>query len=397
MPQNTLIIGASQAGIELASSLRELNPEDGITLVGAETFAPYQRPPLSKSLHSHDSVPPRMQLRLPAFFDAQRIALHLGERIVEVDLSRGQAVSSSGGVFHFSGLALTVGARARKLAVPGSNLGGITYLRGYADAVSLGSRMETAREVVVIGAGLIGVEFAALAKRCGRTVKIVEMGDGVMRRVASPTVSRMIRDTHASTGIEMMFNTTVVAFHGRAGRVERLTLSDGSEIPADIVLIGIGSDPRTELAAGMGLECRNGVVVDARAMTSAAGVVAAGDCTVVRPSVPNGLYRRFESVSNAIGQAKVAAASLSGKSIPRTGTPWFWSDQGILRLQAAGNIEDATRQEVEARAGDQRLIVRHYREQALVAVECVNCPGEFIAARRQLDAVVESAAVSAVA
>lgn len=385
MTQKILIIGASHAGIQLAASLRERSVADEIVIVGGEPFPPYQRPPLSKSFHSESAFPAALQLRLPAFFSAQRIALRVGDPIVAVDHDSRQARTDAGHVVGYSKLALAVGARARRLGVPGADFDGVMYLRTYADALNIGRRMPRAGNVVIIGAGLIGMEFAALAVKQGKSVTVVEVAANIMQRVASTAISQFMHDAHVASGIRVLLGRSVSEIVGTSGAVRGVMLDDGTELAADVVIAGIGSEPRTELAEAIGLECANGILVDDHARTSVNDIVAVGDCTSQRHPQREGEVRRFESVSNAVRQAMIAAATINDGLRPRTGTPWFWSDQGTLRLQTAGLLDRADKQTIETSADGNRLIVRHYRDGQPVAIECVNCPGEFLAARRQLD------------
>lgn len=393
MAQKILIVGASQAGIQLATSLRERSADDEIVLIGDEPFAPYHRPPLSKLLHSRSAVPSELLLRLPAFFSTQRITLHTDDPVVSVDHDRRQARTRSGRLFEYSKLALTVGAGARRLAVPGAGPDGIMYLRTYADALAIGRKMAGAARIVVIGAGLIGMEFAGLAARQGKSVTVVEIGSAILQRVAGAAISQFVQKAHAANGVGFRFGRTVHEICGMENGPRRVVLDDGTELIADIIVAGIGSQPRTELAEAMGLACLGGILVDEGGRTSIDGIVAAGDCAAQRLSHHAGEATRFESVSNAINQARIAAATLHGERLQRTSAHWFWSDQGECKLQFAGSFREADKHTIEADADGRRLVVRHYKDGQLVALECVNAPGEFLAARRNLDRSIVSRAV----
>jgi 3-phenylpropionate/trans-cinnamate dioxygenase ferredoxin reductase subunit len=388
MPAGTLVIGASQAGLQLAVSLRETGYAQPITLVGAELHAPYQRPPLSKAyLHGNVELE-QLWLRTPEFLAAQGITMVTGERIETADLHSGgpsgTATTASGRVLSFDRLALTVGARPRRLTVPGANLDGVTYLRTADDATALRELQSDAESVVVIGGGFIGLEAAAVARAQGKSVTLVEAADRLIGRAVAPVVSDFYRDAHLRRGVDIRLGAQVVSLGGKHNRVQAVALSDGSRIPADVVIVGIGIEPRTELARELGLESAGGIVVDRYARTSNPTVVAAGDCTV-QPHPLTGEGRvRLESVQNAISQAKTAAATLAGLRVPNDAVPWFWSDQYDLKLQiaglSAGHDEYVVRGDIDGEA----FSVLYYRDGALLAVDAVNTPGDYMAVRKAL-------------
>ncbi len=388
MAAGTLVIGASQAGLQLAVSLREAGDTDPITLVGAEPHAPYQRPPLSKAYLHGNAELEQLWLRTPEFLAGQGITLVTGERVETVDLYAGgppgTARTAAGRVLDFDRLALTVGARPRRLTVPGANLDGVRYLRTADEATALRELQSDAESVVVIGGGFIGLEAAAVARTQGKSVTVVEAADRLIGRAVAPVVSDFYRDAHVRRGVDVRLGAQVVSLGGEHNRVRAVQLSDGSRIPADLVIVGIGIQPCTELARQLDLESAGGIVVDRYARTSNPTVVAAGDCTV-QPHPLTGQGRvRLESVQNAISQAKTAAATLAGLRVPNEAVPWFWSDQYDLKLQiaglSAGHDQYVTRGDI---AGD-RFSVLYYRDGALLAVDAVNTPGDYMAVRKAL-------------
>lgn len=388
----TLIVGASQAGLQLAVSLRQFGDTAPITLVGAELQPPYQRPPLSKEFLTGGADLGTLALRTPAFYPDAGIDLVCGERITELALSRsgpagsGVAATAAGRSLPFDRLALTVGARPRRLNLPGAQLDGICLLRSHADAADLRRRLESAARVVVVGGGFIGLEAAAAARALGRpSVTVVEAADRLMARAVAPVVSDFYRGAHQRRGTDVRLSAAVAAFEGdRAGRVTGVRLADGTVLPADLVLVGAGVLPRTELAEQLGLLCDGGIVVDSRARTSEPTVVAAGDCTV-RPHPLTGQGRvRLESVQNAVAQAQVAAATLLGRPGEVTSVPWFWSYQGDLKLQIAGLSAGYDDFVVRGEPGDERFSVLYYRQGSLLAVDAVNRPADYMAVRKAL-------------
>jgi 3-phenylpropionate/trans-cinnamate dioxygenase ferredoxin reductase component len=405
MAAGTLIIGASQAGLQLAVSLRDAGNTEPITLVGAEPHVPYQRPPLSKAYLHGNAELEQLWLRAPEFLAGQDITLVTGERVEMVALYSGgppgTARTASGRVLDFDRLALTVGARPRRLSVPGAQLDGVTYLRTADDASLLRALQSDAEAVVVIGGGFIGLEAAAVARTQGKRVTVVEAADRLIGRAVAPVVSEFYRDAHVGRGVDVRLGAQVVSLGGKHNRVQAVQLSDGSRIPADLVIVGIGIEPCTELARQLHLESAGGIVVDRYARTSNPTVVAAGDCTV-QPHPLTGQGRvRLESVQNAISQAKTAAATLAGLRVPNDAAPWFWSDQYDLKLQIAGLSAGHDEYVVRGDIAGEAFSVLYYRDGALLAVDAVNTPRDYMAVRKALSQgatiSAEAAADSAVA
>ena len=387
MTAGTVIVGASQAGLQLAISLRELGDTAPITLVGAELHAPYQRPPLSKEFLTGASSRDALAFRTPAFYEEAGIDLVLGERVTDLALSQagsGSATTASGRELAFDRLALTVGARPRRLDVPGAELDGISYLRDVDDAEQLQSRLNAAVHVVVVGGGFIGLEAAAVARAHGKQVTVIEAADRLVARAVAPVTSGFYLRAHERRGTTVLLSTGVAGFRGEDGAVRAVVLADGRELPADLVVVGVGVAPRTELAERIGLECDGGIVVDACARTSEPSVVAAGDCTVL-PHPLTGVGRvRLESVQSAVAQAGVAAATLLGQTVETRTVPWFWSNQGDLRLQIAGLSTGYDHYVVRGEPDSEKFSVLYYREDELLAVDAVNNPVDYMVVRKAL-------------
>lgn len=379
----TLVVGAGQAGVQLAVSLRESGDTMPITLMGAEPQLPYQRPPLSKGYLSGDTDADRLALRTAAFYADRGIELVTGERITGLDT--GRAVTDCGREIAFDRLGLTVGARVRRLRVPGAALDGVHHLRDLADADRLRTALAGTGPVVVVGGGFIGLEAASVARAHGRPVTVVEATDRLLGRAVAPVVSAFYAGAHARRGVRVLLDTGVTALDGTAGRVRSVHLTDGGELPAALVLVGIGVEPRTELATGLGLDCPGGVPVDLDARTALPSVVAAGDCTL-QPHPTGGGHApvRVESVQNAVHQATVAAATLAGVARPAPEVPWFWSDQADLKLQIAGLAAGADEIVVRGDPAAERFAALHYRDGRLQAVDAVNSPADFLVVRRAL-------------
>lgn len=389
MSAGTLVVGASQAGLQLAVSLRELGYTAPITLIGEEPHAPYQRPPLSKDFLGGTAGPETLAFRTPAFYLEAGIDLVCGEQVTDVTLASdasatGIAGTASGRELPFERLALTVGASARRLTVPGADLAGICYLRGVDDATMLRAQLTGAARVVVVGGGFIGLEAAAVARSFGASVTVVEATDRLIGRAVAPVVSEFYRGAHERRGTAVLTCATVTAFRAAEGRVAAVLLSDGTELPADLVVVGVGVIPRTELAEKLGLECDGGIVVDARARTSEPTVVAAGDCTVLPHPLTGEGRVRLESVNSAVSQATAAAATLVGVPDRAPNVPWFWSNQGDLRLQIAGLSTGYDDFVVRGEPDSEKFAVLYYRAGRLLAVDAVNSPPDYMVVRKAL-------------
>lgn len=383
----TLIIGASQAGLQVATTLRELGDDTPITLIGSETHLPYQRPPLSKAYLAGKVELEGLIFRGEEWYRDNAIDLVLGEKITEVippsDDRPGVAITAAGRQFEVGRLALTVGGRARRIAVPGSDLDGVCYLRHLDDAGALRSRLDSAQNVVVIGGGFIGLEAAAGARTAGKGVTVVDVADRLLARAVAPVVSEFYLEAHRRRGTEVLLGTGIEQIIGADGHVTGVKLASGQTLPADLVLVGVGLQPRTELAEQMGLDVDGGIVVDSDARTSHPAVVAAGDCTVINH--PDHGSLRLESVQNAVAQAKVAAATLLGVVPPTAGIPWFWSDQADLKLQVAGLNSGYDDVVVRGEPGSESFSALYYRAGQLISTDSVNAPRDYMAVRKILE------------
>lgn len=384
----TLVVGASQAGVQLAVSLRDAGDTAPITLIGDELYAPYQRPPLSKAFLNGKAEVQDFLLRSAEFLKDRDITLVTGERVESIELVEGgpagSALTTSGQVFAFDRLALTVGARPRRLEVPGADLRGVMYLRTADDAAMLRHLQVDAESVVVVGGGFIGLEAAAVARSQGKSVTVLEAADRLVGRAVAPVVSEFYRGAHQRRGVDVRLGAEVLSLHGFQGHVRAVQLSDGERVPADLVIVGIGVEPRTKLARQLGLDLAGGIVVDEYARTSNPTVVAAGDCAVApNPLTGEGLVR-LESVQNAVSQAKTAAATLVGRLEPNSAVPWFWSDQYDLKLQIAGLSSGYDRHVVRGDIDSESFSVLYFRDGELLAVDAVNAGADYMAVRKAL-------------
>ncbi|MFC9355097.1 NAD(P)/FAD-dependent oxidoreductase [Rhodococcus sp. NPDC057014] len=385
MTGGVLVVGASHAGVQLASTLRENGYSGPVTVVGAEPHAPYQRPPLSKAFLKGRISADALVLRTPDYYRDKDITVATGTRIVDVDLDRGRARADTGVEFAFDKLALTTGARVRRPRVPGADLPGVHYLQSLTDARALADRLPQTDRVVIVGGGFIGLEAAATARTWASSVVVVEAQDRLAARAVDPIVSGFLLDAHRRRGTDVRLGRTVVEIDGSNDGVTGVLLDNGERVPADLVLVGIGVQPRTELAELLGIEIRQqAIVVDRHHRTSEDRVVAAGDCTLApNPLRPDQLVR-LESVQNAVDQARTAAATLMDRDEPYCSVPWFWSDQGDVKLQMAGLSDGHDEVVVRGSQTDERFSVLYYRAGRLVAGTSVNCAPDYIAVRKAL-------------
>ena len=380
---DVVIVGAGQAGFQLAASLRDKGHAGRVVLVGDEPGVPYQRPPLSKAYLSGSLPGERLALRPQAFYDKHGIELVSG-RVVAIDRDRHRVALADERELEYGHLVLATGTRNRELPVPGSKLDGVLGLRTRADADALRERLDRARNVVVIGGGFIGLEFAASTAKLGLSVTVLEAADRLMRRAVSPAVSRHYRDLHERQGTRVLLDGSVVGLHGDH-EVRGVELADGTVLPADLVVVGIGVVPNTELAADAGLAVDDGIVVDEHMSTSAPDISAVGDCAVY-PSKHFGGPLRLESVQNAVDHARCLAARLTGVAEPYASVPWFWSNQFDARLQIAGLATGHDEAVVHGDPGKGSFSVFCFRAGQLVCVESVNRTADHMAARKLLAA-----------
>jgi len=376
MPQTIVIAGAGHGAGQVVASLKQHHVDGRIILVGEEPYLPYQRPPLSKKYLAGEMPPERLYFKPASFYEDDSIRLRLDTRIDSVDRQRKRLVTSAGDTIAYDALVLATGSRVRRVDVPGTDLAGIHYLRSIADVEAIRANIDNAQSVAVVGAGYIGLEVAAVCRQLGRDVTVVELAERVMSRVVSGEVSAFYQALHAGHGVDIRLSTGLAGFEGD-GRVSQLVTDSGDRIPAEVVIVGVGILPNTELAETSGLAVHNGIVVDDRCRTEDPHIFAIGDCT----SHPNGIYGRrlrLESVHNALEQAKTAAANICGIDTRYSQVPWFWSDQYDVKLQIAGLSEGYDAVVLRGDPADARFACFYLREGALIAVDAVNSPREFM-------------------
>jgi 3-phenylpropionate/trans-cinnamate dioxygenase ferredoxin reductase subunit len=340
-PGTMMIVGASLAGATAAATLRAEGFEGRIVLLGDEPELPYERPPLSKGYLTGDTPRGQVYLHEPGFYADKRIELRTGTAVTAVDLASSEVVLDTGERLRFDRLLLATGAAPRRLPVPGAELDGVCYLRDLADADALRERLSRAGRVVVVGAGWIGAEIAASARQLGLDVTVLDPLPVPLARVLGRQVGESFRALHAGHGVHLLLGTGLAGFEG-AGRVQRVVTTNGRRLDADLVVVGVGVQPRTQLAEQAGLTVDDGIVVDELLTSSDPRVFAAGD--VARARHPfYGEHLRVEHWGVARDHGAAAARSMLGHGTPYDRLPFFFSDQYDVGLEYRGRASDTDR------------------------------------------------------
>lgn len=377
-----IVVGASHAGSTLAVQLRKEGWSGRIVLIGEEAHLPYHRPPLSKAVLAGEKSLDAVLLRPATHYSASEVELRLGDQVVAIDRPNRMLQLASGEALHYDALALCTGARPKLL--PGAQtMAGVFCLRTAEDAVRLRAAAVEAKRAVIVGGGYIGLEVAAVLRAQGLEVTVLEAASRVLKRVASPVLAEYFEALHAAHGVRIHTGVAGIELLGGT-HVTGVREASGTVHAADLVVVGIGVLPETQLALSAGLGVDNGIVVDAGARTSDPRIFAAGDCTL-HPSARYGRCLRLESVQNALDQARVAAANICGKDVLYDALPWFWSDQYDVKLQSAGLLLEHEHHVVRgdiSNADGKGFSVLHLRGDIMIAADCINRAREFIACKR---------------
>jgi 3-phenylpropionate/trans-cinnamate dioxygenase ferredoxin reductase subunit len=378
---DVVIVGAGQAGFQVAASLRQKRFDGSIVMVGDEPYPPYHRPPLSKAALKDGLNEAALWYRPDAFYEAQKIEERRGVRVESIDRAAKQITLDDGSQLGYGSLVLATGARARTLPpVMGVPEDAIFTLRTLDDAHALQPKLKPGVHVAVVGAGYIGLEVAASARQLGAEVAVLDQAARAMQRTASPTISAHFQNLHVSHGVRFQLADTVAGV-GRDPDFRAIVCESGAELPFDIVVAGIGVTPNDDLARAAGIEVEDGILADAQGRTSDPNVFAAGDCA---RHVHAGFAEkvRFESVQSAIDQGKVVAAAILGQDDTHSAVPWFWSDQYDAKLQVVGIPASDCTSFIKGDPASGSFAVYHMRGDDPVAVEAVNAPHDFVVARK---------------
>ncbi len=381
--EELVVVGGGQAAIQCIASLRKEGYSGSITLVGEENHLPYQRPPLSKGFLSGSTGSDRLYLKKIEFFQENSIQLKLGVTAKNIDRDKCLVHLSDDKSISYDKLVLATGSRVRKLKFPGSDLEGINYLRGIDDAESLKDGLLKSKNLVIVGAGYIGLEVAAVATEFDTKITVIEMADRVMNRTVDPIISDYYQELHSKNGVDFILNESLEKVDGDKA-VEQVICSGGSSIQADILVIGAGVIPNIELAEESELNCDNGISVNEYGQTEDSKIFACGDCTN-HPNEKLNRRLRLESVHNAMEQSKTVATSVMGNRTAYNQIPWFWSDQYDHKLQIVGLSGDHDEVLIRGNQEESKFMLFYLKGEELIAVDAVNNPKEFLICRKLVE------------
>lgn len=378
-----VVIGGGQAASQAVASMRQAGFEGQITVVCGETDYPYQRPPLSKAFLKGELDKERLYFRPKEYYEKQNVEVLLSVLALSIDRASQTVELSNGNTITYSKLLIATGAPPRKLTTEYDHLQNIHYLRTIKDTEKLAPILEMKERLVVIGAGYIGLEVAAVAKSAGIEVTVLEMAGRVLARVASPPVSEFFEKMHREAGVSIRTNAAMASLEVDGDKVSAVKFADGSKIECGAVLVGIGAQPAIQIAIDAGLDVDNGILVDEGARTTDPNIWAAGDCTNFF-SERYSRRMRLESVPNAIEQAKVAASNMAGKALSYNAVPWFWSDQYDVKLQTVGLMERYDRLVIRGDKESRSFSVWYFKDNQLLAVDALNDAPAFMVAKKLL-------------
>jgi 3-phenylpropionate/trans-cinnamate dioxygenase ferredoxin reductase subunit len=377
-----LVVGGGHAGANTAFALRKDGFEGEITIISDESYLPYHRPPLSKDFLKQNIAIEKLNFKSADFYKEQKININLNTRIDAIDLES-NLVKTKDASFEFNYLVFATGASPRILQMENADSKNLFYLRQISDVLSLHKQITAAKEIILIGGGYIGLEVASAMIELGLKVTILEAEERILKRVTSPEVSKFYNDFHSNKGVEVICNAKVNNLNAENQMIHSVSLESGESLAADIVLVGIGAIPNTQLADSMGMECSNGIRTDQYCRTSIPNILAVGDCA----SSFNALFNqefRLESVPNALAQSKVASSSIIGNELFNNELPWFWSDQYDLKLQMAGLSSGYDECHIIGDINSAEFIACYGKDGHLIAVDSVNQSKQFMLFKKAL-------------
>ena len=379
-----VIVGAGQAAASFISRHVALGSQQPVLLIGDEAHPPYQRPPLSKKYLLGKLERERLFIRPLEWYADQAVELRFDTRVDAIDRDLKKIITSGGDTVEYDKLLLCTGASARSLPTDiGGTLDRVFTLRSIADIDKISPQFQAGRKLLIVGGGYIGLEAAAVSRQSGLEVTVLEMADRILQRVAAAETSNYFRDLHSGHGVDIRESVRMTRLLGEDGAVRAAELESGEIIDADLVLVGIGSSPNTELAQAAGLDCDNGIRVNEICQTSDLSIFAAGDCTSF---IRNGQQIRLESVQNAADQGDLVARVLAGEAATYTALPWFWSDQYDCKLQIVGLNQGHDQTVIRPGTNASSMSVWYYRDVELLAIDAMNEPKSYAFGRKIIEA-----------
>jgi 3-phenylpropionate/trans-cinnamate dioxygenase ferredoxin reductase subunit len=377
-----IIVGTGHAGAQAAIQLRQLGFEGSIAMIGDEAEPPYERPPLSKEYLAGEKEFARMLIRPESFWIERSVEILPGMTVTAVDPQAKLLTAGGGERFGYGSLIWAAGGTPRRLGCEGGDLAGVHLVRRKADADAIRAELEAVDCVAVVGGGYIGLETAAVLRKLGKQVVLLEALDRVLARVAGPEISRFYEAEHIARGVDVRLGATVASIVGENGRVAGVRLQDGVLVKAQMVVVGIGVEAAVAPLLAAGADGANGVDVDSFCRTSLADVYAAGDCAAHENRFAGGLRVRLESVQNAHDQAAAAAKAIVGRAEPYEAVPWFWSNQYDLRLQTVGLSVGHNSTVVRGRPEDRSFSILYLLDGRVIALDCVNATKDYVQGRK---------------
>lgn len=374
---DVLIVGAGQAGVQAAVSLRQGGFGGTVCLLSAEDHLPYERPPLSKAFLQGAAEPEEFLLRSSDALAKNSIDLRRGLAVESVDAESHSVMLEDGESIEYGRLIWAAGGRARTLSLPGADLDGVLSVRTLDDASKLRDRMGTAQNAVIIGGGYVGLETAAALRKHGIAVTVVEAQERLLARVTCAEISQFYADLHRAHGATVLLSSGVSQIIGDDGRVSAVELADGSIAPADVVIVGVGLIPNVEPLASAGARVSNGIDIDGEFRTSLPDVFAIGDCANYESTYAHDQRVRLESVPNAVEHGKAVAAVILGTERPKAAAPWFWSHQYDIKLQTVGLQGGHDQAVLRGSTKDSSFSVIYLRDGRVIALDCVNSVADF--------------------
>lgn len=384
---DVVIVGAGHGGAQVALALRTNGFEGSILMIGRESEPPYERPPLSKEYLARDKEFDRLYIRPPQFWVDKNVTLKLGTEVTSVDAAAHQVTLGDGSSVTYGKLIWAAGGDPRKLTCAGADLGGVHAVRTREDVDRLMGELDAgAKNVVVIGGGYIGLEAAAVLTKLGCSVTLLEALPRILARVAGPDISAFYEADHRAHGVDLRTNVSVDSLIGDGGKVSGVKLADGSVLPAEIVIVGIGIIPSVAPLMAAGAEGANGVNVDDHCRTSLPDIYAIGDCAAFACAYAEGAVMRVESVQNANDMGTSVAKAICGDPQPYHAFPWFWSNQYDLKLQTAGLSVGYDQTVLRGDPATRSFSVLYLKEGRLIALDCVNVIKDYVQGRKLVEA-----------